>query len=162
MWGLAAISSLATAAPTLTPHRDYVAQTTHLRIAFISHGTTVIDLAPAGAGGSQYDEGHILLNCPAVSKDALVAPGFGKITLKRGKENLSFSISYSAKNVYAGYPGEGVTTLGSVKVHLTGTVTSASVITGTVQMTGKPCTTPTYTYSAKIDPADTKYIAPDA
>lgn len=62
----------------------------------------------------------------------------------------------------AGYQGGTYQTLGSVSVRLTGKVINASTMTGTVQLTGVPCSTPAYTYTAKIDPSQTKYIAPNA
>jgi hypothetical protein len=65
-------------------------------------------------------------------------------------------------NVEASYPGQTSKTLPSVHVRITGKVQSASVIVGTVQLTGAPCTTPTYAYTARIDAAFTKEIAPDA
>jgi hypothetical protein len=160
--GLCIGSSSAATEPKLTPHRDYAASTSHFRIDFISHSATVIDAARAGVGGSQYVQGSLLTNCPAVSAKALVSPGFARITLKPVHGFYSFSLSYSVANVNAGYPGEGSTTLGSVQVRLTGKVESAGVITGTVQLTGVPCTTPTYAYTARIDPADTKSVAPNA
>jgi hypothetical protein len=49
-----------------------------------------------------------------------------------------------------------------VHVRLTGKVESPSVIVGTVQVTGALCTTPTYAYTAKLDPADTSSLAPNA
>jgi hypothetical protein len=166
-WALTAlnvgvVASSASPTPALTPHRDYVVSTSHFRLAFITHSATVIDAAQPGAGGSEYYQSELLTNCPAVGAKALVSPGFARISLRRVKGAYAFTLNYSASNVNAGYPGEGDTTLGSVQVHLTGKVTSASEIVGTIKLTGVPCTTPTYTYTAKIDPADTSGIAPNA
>jgi hypothetical protein len=160
--GLTVGPSTASTAPRLTAHRYYDASTSHFRVAFISHSATVIDAARSGLGGSQYVEGSVLTNCPSVSSKALTSPGYPQITLRPVGGSYSFSISYSVANVEASYPGQTSKTLPSVHVHLTGKVVSASVIVGTVQLTGAPCTTPTYRYTARIDPAFTKEIAPDA
>src|ERR1700689_409785 len=154
--------SSASSVPRLTPHRDYVATSPHFRISFISHSATVIDLARSGLGGSEYVEGSVLTNCPSVSSDALTSPGYPRIVLRPVHGSYSFSLSYSVANVEASYPGQSSKTLPSVRVCITGKVESASVIVGTVQLTGAPCTTPTYAYTARIDPAFTKEIAPDA
>jgi hypothetical protein len=155
-------ASSASTAPRLTPHRDYVVSSPHFRIDFISHSATVIDAARAGLGGTQYIEGSVLTNCPAVSAKALTSPGYPRIVLHPVRGFYSFSLSYSVANVGASYPGQVYKTLPSVHVRLTGRVESASVIVGTVQLTGAPCTTSTYSYTARIDPADTKSISPDA
>jgi hypothetical protein len=155
-------TSGASTAPRLTPHRDYVATTPHFRVSFISHSATVIDAALAGLGGSQYVEGSVLTNCPGVSPKALTSPGYPRIVLKLVHGVFSFSLSYSVANVEASYPGQASKTLPSAHVHLTGRVESASVIVGTVQLSGAPCTTPTYAYRARIDPAFTSEISPDA
>jgi hypothetical protein len=160
--GLSTGPSVASTPPRLTPHRYYDATTSHFRVAFISHSATVIDMARSGLGGSQYVEGSVLTNCPAVSTKALTSPGYPRIVLRPVHGRLSFSVSYSVANVEASYPGQGSRTLPSVHVRLTGKVESASVIVGTVQLTGAPCTTPTYTYTARIDPSFTKEIAPSA
>jgi hypothetical protein len=156
------VASFASTPPTLTPHRVYVASTSHFRLDFITHSATVIDAAPAGLGGSQYDESDLLTNCPAVSSKALVSPGFTRIVLKRSHGVYAFSLNYSVSNVIAGYPGQGDSTLASVQVRLTGKVVNASEIKGTVRLTGIPCSTPTYNYAAKIDPADTSGVSPNA
>jgi hypothetical protein len=160
--GLCIGSSAASTVPRLTAHRDYVASTQHFRIAFVSHSATVIDAANAGLGGSQYVEGSVLTNCPAVSSKALTSSGYPRIVLKPVRGFLSFSLSYSVANVEASYPGQTSKTLPSVHVRLTGKVETANVIVGTVQLSGAPCTTPTYSYTARIDPSDTKSIAPNA
>jgi hypothetical protein len=156
------VASFASTTPALTPHRVYVASTSHFRLDFVTHSATVIDAAPAGLGGSQYTESDLLTNCPSVSSKALVSPGFARITLKRAHGAYAFSLSYSASDVNAGYPGQADTTLGSVQVRLTGKVVSASEIAGTIRLTGVPCSTSTYNYMAKIDPADTSGISPNA
>jgi hypothetical protein len=155
-------TSSASTPPRLTPHRYYDSTTSHFRVAFISHSATVIDEARAGLGGSEYVEGAVLTNCPAVSSKALTSPGNPEIVLRSVHGSYSFSISYSVAEVEASYPGQTSRTLPSVHVRLTGKVVSASVIEGTVQLTGAPCTTPTYHYTARIDPAFTKEIAPNA
>jgi hypothetical protein len=168
--GVAAISVLclfvgtssASTVSRLTAHRDYVATTSHFRVSFISHSATVIDPALAGLGGSQYVEGSVLTNCPGVSSKALTSPGYPRIVLKLVRGVFSFSLSYSVANVEASYPGQAFKTLPSVHVRLTGKVESASVIVGTVQLSGAPCTTPTYRYTARIDTALTSEIAPNA
>ncbi len=161
-WTMTATMVSAAPAPTLTKHRDYVATSPHLRIAFISHSATVIDLATPNVGGSQYETGGMYFSCPAVSAKALVNPGFSQITLKKKGAFYGFSLSYTVDNVNAGYPGQASTTLGQVQVRLTGRVTSASTISGTAQLIGVPCSTSAYSYVARIDPAVTKYIAPNA
>jgi hypothetical protein len=155
-------ASGASTAPRLTPHRDYVASSPHFRIAFITHSATVIAAARGGLGGSQYIEGSVLTNCPAVAAKALTSPGYPRITLKVVRGFYSFTLSYNVANVEATYPGESSKTLPSVHVRITGKVESTGVIVGTVQLSGAPCTTPTYSYTARIDPSNTKYIAPDA
>lgn len=160
--GLSIGSTSASTIPRLTAHRDYVASSPHFRIAFISHSATVIDAAIAGLGGSQYVRGSVLTHCPAVSADAVTSPGYPRITLTPVRGFYSFSLSYTVANVEASYPGQTSKTLPSVHVHLTGKVESANVVVGTVQLSGAPCTTPTYSYTARIDPSDTKSIAPDA
>ncbi len=97
--------SNASTAPRLTPHFDYDATTPHFRLSFISHSATVIDEARAGLGGSQYVEGDVLTNCPAVSKDALASPGYPQFTLRLVHGFYSFSLSYSVASVQASYPG---------------------------------------------------------
>jgi hypothetical protein len=155
-------SSGASTPPRLTPHRDYVASSSHVRISFISHSATVIDPATKGLGGSQYVQGSVLTNCPAVSASALTSPGYPQITLKPVHGFYSFTLSYSVANVEASYPGQTSKLLPSVHVRITGKVESASVIVGTVQLSGTPCTTPTYSYTARINAADSKEISPDA
>jgi hypothetical protein len=156
------VGSNAATAPRLTPHRDYTAKSSRMRITFISHSATVIDESLGGLGGSQYVEGSVLTNCPAVSADALTSPGYPRIAMKLVHGFYSFAISYSATNVEANYPGQASRELPSVHVRITGKVVNASTIVGTVQLTGAPCTTPTLSYTARIDAAQTKYIAPDA
>jgi hypothetical protein len=160
--GLWIAPSAASPVPRLTAHRDYYASSPHFRVSFITHSATVIDLARSGLGGSEYVEGSVLTNCPAVSAKALTSPGYPRIVLRPVHGYFSFSLSYSVANVQASYPGQSSTTLPSVHVRLTGKVVGANVIVGTVQLTGAPCTTPTYSYTARVDPSDTKYIAPDA
>jgi len=162
MLGLCVGSSSASTAPRLTPHRYYTVSTSHYRLGFIAHSPTVIDSATAGLGGSQYLEGTILTNCPAVSSKALTSPGYPQIVLKPVHGSYGFSLSYTVTSVESGYPGQANKTLTSVHVRLTGKVESPSVIVGTVQLTGAPCTTPTYAYTARIDPADTSSLAPNA
>jgi hypothetical protein len=155
-------SSGASSAPRLTPHRYYAASTSHFRLGFIAHSPTVITEATAGLGGSQYLEGTILTNCPAVSSKALTSPGYPQIGLKLVHGYYAFSLNYNVTSVESGYPGQSSRTLPSVRVRLTGRVESTSVVVGTLQLTGAPCTTPTYAYTAKIDPADTSSLAPNA
>jgi len=160
--GLCANAASGGAVPGLTPHRAYVATSSHFRITFISHSANVIDAARAGGGGSQYIEGSAFTECPTISAKAELNPGYSEIVLRPVHGHYAFSLRYSVADVTAGYPGEATQAIASVSVHLTGTVRSAGLITGTIQVTGAPCSTPPYAYSARIDNADTKYIAPDA
>jgi hypothetical protein len=146
----------------LTPHRDYAAKTAQFHLNFITHSANVIDLAGPGFGGSQYEEGSVFFYCPALSSKAQFNPGFPRITLRPVHGAYSFALSYTVRGVEAGYEGGTFQTLASVSVHLTGKVISANAIRGTVKVAGAPCTTPTYAYTARINPADTKYIAPNA
>jgi hypothetical protein len=150
------------APPRLTPHRDYVASTAHFRISYVTHSPRVIDAGLAGNGGSQYVTTAVVLDCPAVGKTAVVNVGLAQTTLSPVHGAYSFSTSYSLENYTVTAVGAIEQTILTVQVHLTGTVRSASEITGTVQLTGSPCTTPTYSYVARIDAAQTKYIAPNA
>lgn len=148
--------------PRLTPHREYVVTAPRFRIAFITHSARVIDAGVSGLGGSQYEVGIIIMDCPAYSASAVVSPGYARISLKPSHGAYGFALSYNVANANVGSEGGTSETLPSVHMQLTGKVISATEITGTIRLVGAPCTTPTYSYVAKLDPGDTKYIAPNA
>jgi hypothetical protein len=116
----------------------------------------------SGLGGSQYEVGIIIMDCPAFSANAVVSPGYARISLKPSHGGYGFALNYNVANVNVGSEGDTNETLASVHMQLNGTVKSSTEIVGTIKLTGAPCTTPTYSYVAKLDPGDTKYIAPNA
>ncbi len=97
------------------------------------------------------------------SERAHLNPGFPRIVLKPSHGTYAFAgIGYSVQVWWPATRVVHIRRSGPCPVRLTGKVINASTMTGTVQLTGVPCSTPAYTYTAKIDPSQTKYIAPNA
>lgn len=148
--------------PSLTAKNYYYANTSTYHVGFVTHSPTVIDGAPKNVAGSQYLLSSVRANCPAISPTAVTDPGLPRISLRLVGGAYAFTTSYRVVNLSVGSPGGASKTLPSLTVHLTGTVRSATVISGTLQFVGAPCTTPVIHYTATLYPPGAGEVGPNA
>jgi len=146
--------------PALVAHRAYVANTSTLRVVLITHSARVIDSAIAGNGASQYLEGALVFHCPAVAAAALINVGMPQITLAPVHGSYSFAVSYNLENLTVSAVGAIEQTIPTVLVHLSGRVKNSTMVVGSAELTGSPCTTGSIPYVARFNAADTKEISP--
>jgi hypothetical protein len=111
----------------------------------------------AGALGSQFAISNGFLNCPKAKKNKgfkgtpFVPFGFPGATLKLSHGSYGFSVKDTEhKTAPVGSSGKFFT----LKVTITGKVSSATLITGTVKASGGTCTTKkALKYKAKLNPS---------
>ena len=120
----------------------------------ITLGTTTATQIGAGSPNATSVVSDVLIVCPtgATSSIAELHLGFPGAKLKLTKGRYRFARSYVWKhaehNIISG-AGAGTTTyLPSVNVKVTGTVASATLITGTVTVNATGCNMPSSSYSA--------------
>jgi hypothetical protein len=146
-------AALAAVAPKSSSEFFYVARS-HFSITFAT-GARATRIKP-GTPASTAEQSLVLVVCPAsatgsVSEVLIGFPG-AKLRIKHGR--YRFTSSYSWKrprhNIVSG-PGAGThTTLKSATVKVSGTVSKAKLITGTVSVKATGCNLPSSHFRAAI------------
>lgn len=110
----------------------------------------------AAAAGSQFALSGGAVNCTKAKKGPgfhgvpFAVFGFPKTTLKLSKGKYGFSKTVTQKNTV---PLGSTNAPFTLRLKITGTVTSQALITGTISAKGGPCTTKKpVKYKAKLDP----------
>jgi hypothetical protein len=126
----------------------------HFSIALDTKASKQVTAGAANPTGGQHPVSGILVVCPSTIPGAPVRElhlGFPGATLRPVKGHYTFSRSYTQRNAPLVTPVGGHTTvLAAVKVKVTGTATSARLITGTVSVTVPECSLKTSRYRAKF------------
>lgn len=152
----AAVCAVANAAVAVAPrpNASYIGlEFGHFSISLDTKGKRIL-AGPAGPLLSSHPVSGALEVCQAKAPGEPVRElhvGFPGATLKKAGHRYGFKRSYIENSAHlVVIPGQATTTVGGVRVSITGTVASAKLITGTISITSPGCELTVRKYRAKF------------
>jgi hypothetical protein len=145
----------AAAAPAIAPkpHATYIdLEFGHFSVTLDTKGKRIL-AGPAGPLLGAHAVSGALEVCPASAPGEPVRElhvGFPGATLAKSGRHYTFKRSYTENHAHVVViPGQATTTVSGVRVSITGVVTSAKLITGTIAITAPGCSLTARKYRAK-------------